>query len=318
VAVAPSWTDEAELTLAIERSFGTGASTVRSRPVGDGSYDSRILTIRSSKGKETRLFLKNFGALRGVKSGVDRRAAAEIGIYRHLLSRMDLGTARYYGSGPANARRTWLLLEFVEGRELADTTFDAWEAAARWLARLQAEVRARGLLAESGFLPPLDRTFFTTEAERALQTAAGWSAECAQELEAALRHYRPAIDEMAGQPPTLVHGKYRNILVARPGARLRICPLDWEPGAVGPALYDLAFLVEGLPEPQVERLVRAYVERGAELRLPREDMEMLDCFRLHRALGLVRKAAKRTRTLAGVAAAVRRVTELAARVGVRS
>lgn len=315
VTSAHRLTSDSDLTRAIECSFQDAVTAVRTETVADGSYYSQLLTVQLATGEEAKLFLKDFGALRAVgKGGIDERCASEIGIYRHFLSRVELGTARYHASGPRNTtRRTWLLLEFVEGEKLRRTAFDAaWEAAAAWLADLQAEYRARGFLDAAAFLPRHDRRFFETEAVRAVRAAAGWSVDLAARLEAALTRYDSAVRLMLDQPSTLVHGKFRDILVVRNGAGLRICPVDWEPAAIGAPYFDLAFLGEGLPEPQVELLLDAYRSRARVLDLPTSPPEGFHHFRLHRALGLVRKASKRSVRFEEVAAAVRRVEQLAA------
>jgi Phosphotransferase enzyme family len=305
---------DTDVMRAIDQSFTSAVTAVHSNAAADGSYHSQILTVQLATGEEAKLFLKDFGAVRVAKAGVAERCAAEIGIYRHFLSRMALGTARYHASGPSDGHsRTWLLLDLVEGERLRTTPFDAtWEAAADWLALLQAEVRARNCLEAAAFLPRHDRRFFAAEVTRAVQAAAGWSLDLATRLDGALTRYAAAVDLILDQPLTLVHGKFRNILVVRNGSGLRICPLDWEWAAIGVPHYDLAFLAEGLPESQVELLLRAYRSRAHALGLPTGAPQAFHCFRLHRALGLVRKASKRSAQIEGVAAAVSRVEQLAA------
>lgn len=310
---------DSHLKRFIECSLGASVLAVQERPVSAGSYESRALTVRLMTGEEEKLFLKDYGRVRIFKKGIEERRDREIGVYRDLLRAMEPGTARYYDSvWDEGDGRSWLLLEFVDGRELHHCSPESWEAAVVWLADMQAKFAVRGLLHAADFLPRHDASFFHFEAERAVHTLGRVSAPLAARVVAALARYEEAIEIMATQPKTLVHGSYRkaDILVGRVGSSFRICPVDWERAAIGAPLYDLPFILGEMPDTRVDHLLGAYLARAQSLGLSTgdsvENRRAFRCFLLHRTLELLRRRAKHASWHFEVPSAVRRVEALAA------
>jgi hypothetical protein len=143
-------------------------------------------------------------------------------------------------------RRAWLFLELAAGQPLWQVAgLEAWEATARWLARLHATPlpRSRHLLRHDAAL-----------ARRWLDRALALRPELAAAAPAA----HAAIERLGRSPVVLLHGELypSNVLVA-PGARIRV--VDWETIGAGPAVLDLAALTAGAWDPdQRARVVAAY------------------------------------------------------------
>ncbi len=254
------------------------------------SFLAEVLTLQLANGDELKIFLKDFGSSRLTKDDLPQRRERELLVYRDLLARTDLGTAKYYGAvWDATRQRFWLLLEFVDGIELRSCAFDPWVGVAGWLGDMQGHFADRTEeLNACDFLVRHDACFFWSKAEQAQQAVAQVSVGLAQRLDRILSYYGRVVDVMVSQPRTLVHGSYRpeNILVNLNVEPMRVCPIDWELAAWGAPLYDLAFLSDGFRPPRLDMLWDAYRQHAAQYHLvvpDRADMRrVVDCFRLHK------------------------------------
>lgn len=282
----------AALRRCLERRFGAVEGIRHASFGGLTSFRLEVLTVDLSRGPPVKVLLKDFGASRLPKDGLEARREREMRVYAELLCDADLETAEHYGSirerpdGPF-----WLLLEFVESVELRSLKFEAWVKAAAWLGRLHGRFARQGSRLEaSGFLVRHDDAFFRSMAERALEAVTGRSAEWERRLRAALRGHDRAVEVMTGQPPTLVHGSFRpqNILLGDRGGATRVLAVDWELAALGAGLLDFAFLADGFESPRLDLLWEAYSGEAAPqgLALPggAEMRAAVDCFRLHKTL----------------------------------
>jgi aminoglycoside phosphotransferase (APT) family kinase protein len=275
--------------------FGSGATIagLRRTPFdGATSYPAEVVRVRLSTGRRLRLFLKDLSASRLPKDGIRDRREREFRVYRDLLSRADVESARYYGAlCDESLDRLCLLLEFVDGVQLDGCEFECWCAAAGWLARLQgALARHADAVERSAFLVRHDARFFRAKAELAERAVGQVSPALARRLSRGLDAYDPIVAVMARQPRTLAHGSYRpeNILVVRRSSSARICPIDWELAAWGAPLYDLAFLSDAVAPSQRVLLWDSYAEEAARCGVsvpPRDELRhVVDCFRLHKTL----------------------------------
>jgi len=193
-------------------------------------------------------------AARRVKPAFLHAPLREIGMYRDVLTGVD-GTARYYGhhTDPASGRRL-LVIERVDGLELCDVGDRAvWQATARWLGRFHT-------LTDVGSAAAVPLVHHTAAYYRRWMRRAGAAGRRLpvgprRSLDHVLAVYaRVAVDRLTAAPAVLLHGELypSNVIVG--GARLdgtvdpagvRICPVDWETAARGPALLDLAALTTG-------------------------------------------------------------------------
>lgn len=264
----------------------------RERSVFATSYAAEVLTVELEGERTLRVFLKDFGFSNLSKDAPESRRDRELRVYRDLLDGAQLGPPAYCGSvWDEEAGRFWLLLELVEGTAVRYLDVEHWVAAAGWLGRLQGFFRTRAKQLDG--CPELirqDRAFFERKVELARREVASVSHRARRRLDELLTGYEDAIEVMAGQPLTLVHGAYRpaNILIGVNGARSRISPVDWELAAVGPAQLDLAFFSDGFDEATQERMYEAYAAEAEpyDLRVApfAEAVPAIACFRLHRVV----------------------------------
>jgi hypothetical protein len=287
------------------------------------SYRTELIALRLSTSSELRLFLKDYGACRRVKENalgaggmVDRRLR-EMRVYGELLAKANLGTPRFHGAVWDESRRWfWLLLEYVDGRQLNHFGFEHWVEAARWLGRMQGRFAGTSL-SDLGFLVEHDAAFFSSIAEEAIRAARAASVRLGARLSSTLSAYDELAAAMSADCSALVHGAYRpyNIIIC-PGGGHRVCVLDWEESARGSPLYDLACLTDGFERepPRFEALVDGYreVAEAQGLALPDRDRlhRLIHGFCLHRNLKTLTKARTRTFAPGGVTSLVDRVQEL--------
>jgi len=239
---------------------------------GRGWYGAAILTVRLASGEERQLFWKDYGDERGPQPKPARQREREWRLYRDFLAQADLGTPQYYGSvWDEAAGRYWLFLELVSGQPLAAAEFPLWRDTARWLARLQAQFRERApdhRLTDCLFRQTRDH--FRSDADRAVDAAAGISRGLADQLQPVLDQYDRIAAAMLRGPPALVHREFHpdHVLVDTRGNTPRLCVIDWEHASLGSGLYDLAELTYQLPAPQVEQLLADYRDQLVRVRQP--------------------------------------------------
>ncbi len=282
-----------EHALARARGNGSPVAAIRRHGFpGSTSYAAEIVTVELETGEVVDIFLKDYGRSSQPKDLAAARRERELRVYEELLTGVELGTARFYGSKwDEEAARFWLMLEFVDGELLRDCSFETWPPAAAWLGRLHARFAGRrARLRACGFLVSHDTAFFVHAADRALRTLSGLSETLARRLAAVLEGYGPILSVLTREPETLVHGSYRsqNILVVGSSQPPRICPTDWELAAFGRSTFDLAFLCDGYRPPRLDALFDAYEREAAGFGLPLRDRDDLrhevDCFRLHKTV----------------------------------
>jgi Ser/Thr protein kinase RdoA (MazF antagonist) len=192
------------------------------------------------------------------RDGVAWDATRELRAYE-LLDGASLGTPRLIAAMEERGR-AWLFLEAVGGARLEHVGDPgAWEAAADWLARAHVELTARA--SDPSWPPPwvppnLDTLAAdATDPQRRRRVAA---------LAPALAAAR---GRLAAVRSVVIHNELfpANVLIADDAfaspdrARVsRVCVLDWETIARGPALLDLATLTAGAWEDAGEPLAEAY------------------------------------------------------------
>lgn len=296
---APALSDAAALRACLEDRVVPGlfggrcpvASIRREPSSATSSYESYVVSAGLADGRALRLFLKDYGASRRPRRDVRARRERELGVYRELLPRAGLATARHLGAvWDDGAGRHWLLLELVEGPAVRDLDLEHWIPPLEWLGRLHA--RFAGVWdgsAPPAFLERHDEGFFRGKADRALAALVRCAPRLARRMAIVRERLQGVLPALTAGPRTLVHGAFvpANVIVA-PGDPPRICPVDWEVAAVGSPFYDLAFFCDGFEAPALDRMLAAY-RRGAEaggLALPPDDevVPAIDRFRLHRVM----------------------------------
>ena len=214
------------------------------------SFRIEELKVLFKDGSRANVIFKETGpggiipASRGVKPTflTDPRREAEV--YRKLLSPLNLGTPHFYGSTLCpEQERFWMFLEAVEGRELCQIgDFEAWLDAARWLGRFQKVIHHHPTDIRSA-IPELFH--WQSSVSRVwLERARRFTGKQIEEGYEYLETIVPLLEQL---PQTLIHGDFNasNILIQQSEFGLRVCPVDWEMSATGPALMDLAALSSG-------------------------------------------------------------------------
>jgi Ser/Thr protein kinase RdoA (MazF antagonist) len=248
------------------------------------SFPLEELDVETGAGERLALVLKQIspGALlpdaRRARAGAAADPERELRAY-DLLDRAGIGAPVRYAA-VREVSRAWLALERVAGERL-DQCGDAgaWEATARWLAGAH---RRLAVLADAAiWLPAWRPPDVELLVEQAAARAAGMAAanrERARRLALAEPLAR-ARARVAALPAVVIHGELypANVLIAG----TRVCALDWETIARGPALLDLAALTAGRWDEPGDPLARAYHAALPSPRPPADELRRdLDACRL--------------------------------------
>ncbi len=169
--------------------------------------------------------------------------SAELLAYERLLENANGGAPRFLGSVGS-----LLVLERVEGSVLWQLDgVGPWLDVARCVRSLH-ESLADGVAA--ALLPRYDLAWYDGWLERAR--------ELAGPLPAVERCHANAVECLLAQPLVVVHGELypSNVLIAG----RRVCIVDWETAARGPAAVDVAALASGWGEIEQTEIAAAYGE----------------------------------------------------------
>lgn len=262
------------------------------------SYRLEILAVELEGGESLELLLKTYGP--SGLTALGRRAKPvevqdplrPIEIHRTVLTDASLGAPHCYGAlaDPASGRY-WVFLEAVEGLRLSHVgDFDTWRRAAAWSSRFHSRfpVSAPSVITLEHPLSQ-DGAWWRHWMSRALARVHLTKPPRVRDgfVRLAGRHER-IVERLEALPHSLLHGEFcaDNILVAGAGPDERICPVDWEMVARGPALLDLAALVGGRWSDHERReLALAYREAMDAPRPPVERfLQDLDVCRLQWAI----------------------------------
>jgi len=260
-ALAASRVADGELADALARAL---PAPVRIRARRASPYASSFplaeLDVETGSGERLTVVWKDLSpdallpAARAARDGVAGDPARELRAYA-LLDGAGLDTPRRIAA-VEEPGRTWLFLEAVPGARLEHVGDPAaWAATARWLARahavLPARVLARARENERQWPPHWQPPDPDTLA------AAAPDPQRRRRLAALAPALAAAGARLADVPAGVIHGELyaANVLIGEHG---RVCALDWETIARGPALLDLATLTAGAWEQPGDPLAAAY------------------------------------------------------------
>jgi aminoglycoside phosphotransferase (APT) family kinase protein len=197
---------------------------------------------------------------RRARAGTALDATREPRAYE-LLASAGLGTPRLVGALPQpDGDGSWLFLERVQGTRL-DQIGDpgSWRAVARWLAAAHERLTASAATTPTQPLAPQRREAWPPpwHAPDPAEIAAAAHGSRRRRIAALAPALTAAQARATAAPPAVVHGELypANVLIAE---RERVCVLDWETIARGPALLDLAALTAGRWDDPGEPLAEAY------------------------------------------------------------
>lgn len=224
------------------------------------SFAIEEISIGMDDGTILQLLLKDVGR-RGLLEPARRakphflaNSLREIETYQRILAPHHLGTALCYGAIVNRRRgRYWLFLEKVPGLELYYVGIDIWRQVASWLADMHRHFATQADLLDPTSMPHLLRytsDFYRRWMRRAAAIVRKRAAPSAQErrsIDWLAGRYSQVVERLVALPLTLIHGECyaSNVLVEERADELRVCPIDWEMAAVGPATIDLAALIAG-------------------------------------------------------------------------
>jgi hypothetical protein len=248
------------------------------------TFPSEIVTFRATAGQEQKIFLK-YGPSSRHSSDFSLRAGVsyEAAIYRAILGKVNIRTAKFLGEYSDRNDTHWLALEY-----LPDTMYvnlageEALVESARVIGQFHNECDVLDLC-QTFPLITYDKQFYYSLSQRFLdriqreeiftskRNALGKSIQAFMELIPALV-----------KATTLVHGEYypRNILVSNKG----IFPIDWEGAAIAPGEIDLAHLTQGWGEEVSRRCIDAYAHVRWPSRVPAEFERRLEAARFYLCL----------------------------------
>lgn len=222
------------------------------------TFPSEIATCRVGSGPVIRLFLKYSAHRENEAHGHRGGVGYEANVYRELLSRLDISTARLYGiyRNP-DGINTWMAMEYLEeGTRLIHAIDpEGMVKAARWMGRFHALCSARvddpALSFMKRYRPDYYRGWVnrTQQLVRQAGVDSGW-------LQVLCSRIDEVIEVLCNAPPTIIHGEYypKNILLQHG----LIYPVDWESAAIGNGMVDIAMLTEGWAQDTVQELVHEY------------------------------------------------------------
>jgi aminoglycoside phosphotransferase (APT) family kinase protein len=268
--------DDAALAAALERALPAPVRILARRPSPFvSSFPLAELEVEAGDGARLTLIWKDLtpGALldgaRRARGGAPppgwAGADSELRAY-DLLEGTGLGTPRRIAALHDDGC-TWLFLEAVRGARLEHVGDEAaWEAAARWLAHAHATLTARATppagRAAGRSSPPTPAVLTAPQPTPSWPPV--WTPPDVDALAARDPHadalapaLHAALARTAAAPPATIHGELypANVLIGDDG---RVCALDWETIARGPALLDLAALTAGRWDEPGEPLAEAY------------------------------------------------------------
>ncbi len=281
---------DAGLGEAIRRAAGPRAEPVATRrapnPYATVS-ESEVVSVVLATGERLTIFVKHLGEEQ--RDHPDKLLRErEVRVYEELLGDPGLPVPRFLGCTRDEATGSLdLFLEHVDGWNLKYQGLARWRASARHLARLhRALSNPSERLLDRDFLLHLDGEYQLFWAGRAVASVSSLSVELATRLRRTVDRMGPAIELLAGQPPTLVHNDLapKNVIASTGAGAACTWIVDWEMAGVGCGLIDLAHLMHGLPPREARRMLEIY---GRELAgsglLPsgEEGQRLLAACRLH-------------------------------------
>jgi Phosphotransferase enzyme family len=246
------------LNAVFQKLLPAGELTVLARKPNmfESTFASEIITCRSPGNGIFRVFCKygtnDFDKGYGHRGGVSYEAS----VYSRVLAPLHTSTPTFYGVyKEERARRTWLLLEYVEGASQdISKTDEAVIHAARWIGRFHASNEKQLYSRRLSFLRRYDASYYI-----------GWARRTNQLFghQLGLRWLPPLCSKFEGLVPdllaarkTVIHGEYypSNVVYRNGTSR----PADWQSAAVAVGQIDLAALTQNWPRRMARRMLREY------------------------------------------------------------
>jgi hypothetical protein len=281
------------------------------------TFPIEVVTCRIDAGERLELLCKYSANREHDAHGHRGGVAYEASVYRHVLRSCGLSVPRFRGSyEDPTSGWTWLVMDYLEGAETADSPAGVVRAA-DWIGRFHAAWEGSAIRSVVMPLRIYERAYYMGWARRTVDFAGPDLAELSW-LPALCDRFGEIAAVLLERPQTVIHGEYYplNVLV---DVR-NVYPVDWEAAAIGPGEIDLASLTQSWPPDIVTRCERVYAAarwpEGAPVGFE-EALEVARLYwlfrwlgedrhrtakRLNRRIGKLRNAARRWGIVPGEAA----------------
>jgi Ser/Thr protein kinase RdoA (MazF antagonist) len=258
-----------ELVAALRELLGPLELIDRRRGFYETSFAIDELDVELESGERLELLFKDVGpqalaeGARAAKPSFLYDPEREIQVYRDLLAPAGLGTPELHGTlVDPDRSRYWLFIARVPGVPLWQIgELERWQHVARWLAAMHERFAADpSSWSRASHLLRYDAHLYGRWPQRARELAGD---ERREQVGWLLDRYPPLVERLAALPLTFLHGEFyaSNVIVPERAGDERVCPIDWELAAIGPAPLDLAALVTGgWEQEQRDAIAGAYWE----------------------------------------------------------
>lgn len=214
-----------------------------------------IISCRLNNGETIYLFCKYSGNHTQYSYGHRGGVEYETTIYKNILSKIPLQSARFYGSYKEKNKEIILIIDYLKGSKLlkdAHTTQNFGKAAA-WIGGLHKMYESK---------PPKGIKLYDNDYYMiwltGVENMLGKLIKKHPWLPSVCRYFRENMHLLSGSTQTFIHGEYytKNILVKKGD----IYPIDWESAAIGPGEIDLASLIEDWDEERKNIALKKYTQ----------------------------------------------------------
>jgi aminoglycoside phosphotransferase (APT) family kinase protein len=244
---------------AVLRAEGDGAVRVVQRELHSeaSTFPIEVVTCELETGEALKLLCKYSADREHGSHGHRGGVAHEAAVYRHVLQPCGLSVPRFRGTyTDAASGWTWLVIDYVEGAETADSEEGMFRAAA-WLGRFHAAHDGTSLRSSGVALRTYDEAYYLGWAQRTLDFAAPFFEELPW-LATFCERFAEVASVLLERQPTVIHGEFYPLNILVQGGV--VYPVDWEAAAVGAGEIDLASLTQSWQPAIARRCQRLYEE----------------------------------------------------------
>jgi thiamine kinase-like enzyme len=216
---------------------------------------AEIISVSLDDGQIIALFCKYSGSHTQYSYGHRGGVEYETLVYKNILNKISLRSARYYGIFKKENNETCLVIEYLKSSKLLKDSRDPryFGKAAAWIGNLHRMYESRLLSSikiynEDYYMIWLKRVESLLEV---LKERYPW-------LPSVCNYFKENLHFLSDSMQTFIHGEYytKNILIQK-GI---VYPIDWESAAIGPGEIDLASLIEDWDENRKNIALKSYLK----------------------------------------------------------
>lgn len=216
---------------------------------------AEIISCRLNDGQVVSLFCKYSGSHTQYSYGHRGGVEYETKIYKNILHKSPLSSARFYGICKEKNKETCLVIEYLKGSKLLKDAHAPkyFGKAAAWIGNLHKKFESN---------PPKEIKIYDTAYYmiwlKGVENLLGALKKKHPWLPVVCSYFRENMHLLSDSVQTFIHGEYytKNILVKKAA----IYPIDWESAAIGPGEIDLASLIEDWDEERKDVALKNYIQ----------------------------------------------------------